>query len=192
MKRIRKEPDPPKPRRRKPEISPEDHALWAHVTRSAKPLPGKKPLEIPEVPEGAASLLDTRPTTILPSLPKARILPPLAGIEKRLVKRVARGATGLDARIDLHGMRQAEAHAALNGFIHRAHHEGAKLVLVITGKGGGTDAYGEERGVLRRLVPHWLADPLMRRLVIGFDSATRGHGGDGALYVRIRRRKDHD
>lgn len=182
---------PARPRRRKGEITAEDHALWAHVVKSAKPLPGRV---LPEAPDAPAQPEPPRaagqPLLVLPAEPKARSLPPLSGIEKRMVKEVARGQRAIDARIDLHGMRQAEAHAALVGFIHRAHAGGAKLVLVITGKGGGLDAFGEERGVLKRLVPHWLADPVLRRMIIGFESAGRGHGGEGALYVRIRRRRE--
>lgn len=181
-----------KPRRRKGEITAEDHALWAHVVRSAKPLPGRALPEVPELPPEPEPPRDpAKPLLTLPAEPKTRALPPLSGIEKRMVKEVARGHRAIDSRIDLHGMRQAEAHAALNTFIYRAHASGAKLVLVITGKGGGLDAFGEERGVLKRLVPHWLADPVMRRMIIGFESAARGHGGEGALYVRIRRRREH-
>lgn len=197
MKRIRKDPSPPRARRRKPEITAEDHALWVHVTKSAKPMPGRKPLEMPET----IGVPDEKPPSsakplpyFVPAEPKPRVLPPLSGIEKRMVRDVSRGSRVIDARIDLHGMRQTEAHSALILFIHRAHGNGAKLVLVITGKGaekgGGPGAFGEERGVLKRLVPHWLADPVLRRQVIGFESATRGHGGEGALYVRIRRRRE--
>ncbi len=184
----------PKLRRKKAQITPEDHALWVHVTRSAKPMPGRKALDLPDMPVEPAPIIppgDPRAPGNAP-LPKARSLPPLAGIEKRLAKEVARGSRPVDSRIDLHGMRQAEAHGALVAFIHRAHLHGAKLVLVITGKGGGLDQFGEERGVLRRLVPHWLADPVLRRMVIGFEPAGRGHGGDGALYVRIRRRREQN
>lgn len=193
----RKKPEKPekprpatKPRRRKGEITAEDHALWAHVVQSTKPLPGRALPDLPE-PSPEPPRDPGKPRLMPPPEPKARSLPPLSGIEKRMVKEVARGHRAIDSRIDLHGMRQAEAHAALNTFIYRAHAGGAKLVLVITGKGGGLDAFGEERGVLKRLVPHWLADPAMRRMIIGFESAARGHGGEGALYVRIRRRREH-
>lgn len=193
MKRIQKDPSHPRARRRKPEITPEDHALWVHVTKSAKPMPGRKPLEAPEVihaPDGASSPFSGSLPRSIAVEPKLRPLPPLSGIEKRMVRDISRGSRAIDARIDLHGMRQSEAHSALISFVHRAHVGGAKLALVITGKGGGLDAFGEERGVLRRLVPHWLADPVLRRMVIGFEPAGRGHGGEGALYVRIRRRRE--
>lgn len=191
MKRVKAE-APPKPRRRKGEITPEDHVLWAHVTRSAKPMPGRKPLEIPEIAQAEPSTPGDGVARVLsqPAAPKPRALPPLAGIEKRVMRQLSRGTAMLERRIDLHGMRQAEAHAALLSFLHAAHHDGVRLALVITGKGGGVDSRGEERGVLRRYVPHWLADPAMRRLVLGFESAARGHGGDGALYVRLRKKRE--
>jgi DNA-nicking Smr family endonuclease len=100
-------------------------------------------------------------------------------------KRLARGSLLLDRRIDLHGMTQAEAHAALLRFLHAAQGGGAKLVLVITGKGSRID----DRGVLRRQVPQWLRLPEFRACVLGFESAHPTHGGEGAIYVRIRRDK---
>jgi DNA-nicking Smr family endonuclease len=102
-------------------------------------------------------------------------------------QKLARGSEDIDARIDLHGMTQAGAHAALAHFLRRAQHDGARMVLVITGKGARTaDAYAE-RGVLKRQVPLWLESAELRSLVIGFESAGAGHGGTGALYVRVRR-----
>jgi DNA-nicking Smr family endonuclease len=111
--------------------------------------------------------------------------PPLAPIGRREHAQLSRGKKEIDARIDLHGMTQTRAHRALFGFLQRAHHEGSTFVLVITGKGkiGGES----ERGVLRRQVPQWLALPEFRALVVGFEEAHIGHGGEGALYVRVRR-----
>ena len=86
-------------------------------------------------------------------------------------------------------MNQAEAHQALRGFLRYSQARGAKLVIVVTGKGGplGEPMFGEERGVLRRLTPHWLREPDLRSIVLGFEEAGRAHGGAGALYVRLRR-----
>ncbi len=161
-------------------LSREDHALWSHVARSVTPLEGRVVPEIAATPPAAEHV---------PMADPPRALPPLARLDKRERRRLARGSGEIEARLDLHGLRQSEAHAALHGFLGRAHHAGAGLVLVITGKGGGQDPQGGERGVLRRLVPHWLADPAMRRIVLGFETAARGHGGEGALYVRLRRRR---
>jgi DNA-nicking Smr family endonuclease len=99
-------------------------------------------------------------------------------------QRVARGKQAIDARLDLHGLTQAEAHAALLRFLRAAHARDARLVLVITGKGKQGDG---ERGVLRRQVPQWLGLPEFRTLVVGFEDAHIAHGGEGALYVRVRR-----
>jgi DNA-nicking Smr family endonuclease len=97
----------------------------------------------------------------------------------------------VDSVIDLHGMRQEAAHLALLHFLHRAQGSGHTLVLVITGKGGAAAGAGifEERGVLRRMVPHWLRLPDVRSLVVGFEEASPQHGGSGALYVRLRRKR---
>ncbi len=103
-------------------------------------------------------------------------------------KRVARGKDEIDGRLDLHGLTQSEAHAALLRFLRTASSRGARLVLVITGK--GARAAEGERGVLKRQVPHWLGLPEFRALVIGFEDAHIAHGGEGALYVRIRRTRD--
>jgi DNA-nicking Smr family endonuclease len=97
-------------------------------------------------------------------------------------QRVARGKEAIDARIDLHGLTQAQAHSALLHFLRNAHARDARLVLVITGKGRGA-----EPGVLRRQVPQWLGLAEFRSLVVGFEDAHITHGGEGALYVRVRR-----
>ena len=87
-------------------------------------------------------------------------------------------------------MNQAEAHQALRGFLRHSQARGAKLVIVVTGKGGPLDEPGpsaRSAGVLRRLAPHWLREPDLRAIVLGFEEAGRAHGGSGALYVRLRR-----
>lgn len=179
-------------KRRRGTLTDEDRNVWAHVARTARPMPGKK---APALPEPISEPRNDRTSEIsaAPSaariMPKVRVLPPLAGLEKRMRRDVTRGNRAIDARLDLHGMRQAEAHQALLAFVHRAHHSGARLVLVITGKGGGLDARGEERGVLRRMVPHWLAEPGLRRIILGYEEAGLPHGGEGALYVRLRRER---
>jgi DNA-nicking Smr family endonuclease len=111
-------------------------------------------------------------------------VPPLVPLGRRERSRLSKGRSEIDARLDLHGMTQTRAHRMLLGFLQRAHHDGLTFVLVITGKGVAGDT---ERGVLRRQVPQWLALPEFRTLVVGFEEAHVGHGGEGALYVRIRR-----
>jgi DNA-nicking Smr family endonuclease len=114
-------------------------------------------------------------------------MPALEPLARREKQRLARGTVQLDARIDLHGRTQSEAHAALLSFLRRAQADDARFVLVITGKGGSARDHWSERGVLRRQVPHWLRLPEFRHYVVGFEDAHIGHGGEGALYVRLRR-----
>jgi DNA-nicking Smr family endonuclease len=178
-------------------LTAEELKLWAHVTGSVSPLKGRKrphpAPEPPPAPEPAAP----PPAAAAPATPRKPPQPaikPLVPLERRLRQRVSRGRQPVDGVLDLHGMRQAEAHRALLSFISAAHRRGDGVVLVVTGKGnaGADEAplHGEARGVLRRLVPHWLAEPSLRHCVIGFEEAGRGHGGGGALYVRIRRARE--
>jgi DNA-nicking Smr family endonuclease len=110
-----------------------------------------------------------------------------------LRQRVARGREPIADRIDLHGMTQSRAHAALLRFLQQAQADEARIVLVVTGKGTvRTDGDRAERGVLRRQVPLWLSLPEFRSLVVGFEDAYIGHGGQGALYVRLRRAQRTD
>jgi DNA-nicking Smr family endonuclease len=116
----------------------------------------------------------------------------LAPLERRLKRDLARGRAVVDSVLDLHGLTQAEAHHALRGFLVQAQIQDFRLVIVITGKGARADRdaadWFHETGVLRRLVPHWLREPDLRSTVLGFEEAGPGHGGAGALYVRLRRR----
>jgi DNA-nicking Smr family endonuclease len=103
-------------------------------------------------------------------------------IEPRRHHRIARGRDQIGARIDLHGMTQDQARAALTTFLFNAQDEGVRAVLVITGKG----VSGE--GVLRRRFPEWLAEPELRKIVAGLSTAERHHGGEGAFYVALKRK----
>jgi len=175
--------------RQKIGLTREDIELWAHVTRSVVPMPGRPVLAADIVAEPAP--LRTSEITApapLPASRSPRAAPPLQPLERRLRQRLSRGQYAVDGVIDLHGMRQSEAHGALIAFLGRAHREGRLLVLVVTGKGSSAEPSDREgRGVLKRLVPHWLADPVLRRMIVGFEDAARGHGGSGALYVRLRK-----
>jgi DNA-nicking Smr family endonuclease len=163
-------------RRRRP-LTADEERLWAMVARSVRPLRAK-----PAIKPSAAPPAKAAP-------PKPQSARPLVGkhaehaLPRRERQQLARARAEIGGRIDLHGLTQAEAHDALVRFLHRAQAEGAKFVLVITGKGGP----GGDRGVLRRQVPLWLALPALRASVLGFDVAHVGHGGEGALYVRLRK-----
>jgi DNA-nicking Smr family endonuclease len=193
MKRPSRPPvlDPrPSPRRRA--LSEEDRELWDFVAKQVKPL---RKHRAPKVQAGSRA--EPSPAiSVAKSAPPARTLaaapaprpskpamPPLAPLGKRERTKLSRGRREIEARLDLHGMTQLRAHRALSGFLQRAHQDGLTFVLVITGKGRS----GGESGVLRRQVPEWLSLPEFRAFVVGFEEAHVGHGGGGALYVRIRR-----
>ncbi len=150
---------------------------------------GENDLAPPEAkPAAAATVRPAAPGK--PALPKQPPPPPpLAPLGRRLKQRVARGREPIEARLDLHGFTQAEAHAALLRFLRRAQADRLKTVLVVTGKGSTRDVRnaGAEYGVLKRAVPQWLALPEFRSLVLGFEDAHSAHGGQGALYLRLRR-----
>jgi DNA-nicking Smr family endonuclease len=120
-------------------------------------------------------------------VPAPKPPPRLEPLERRQKQRLARGIEPIDDRLDLHGKTQHEAYAALLRFLRRAQSDGARFVLVITGKGSGARDDRSERGVLKRQVPLWLRLPELRAHVSAFEPAHVGHGGEGALYVRLRR-----
>ncbi len=197
-------------RRRTRKPSKDELDLWAVATRHDKPLrPVQPDREAPQTAlpasggvsafNGAAASLKAAPADDAQALPaqgaKAtrRGPPPLAGFETRRAKMLAREQLAIDARLDLHGMRQADAHAALRRFLRHCQNAGHRHVLVITGKGArgghgeGDLPWGEERGVLRRIVPQWLGDEECRRYVVSFTEASMKHGGSGALYLTLRK-----
>ena len=185
-------PELPEPPRRKRGLSEEDRALWESVAKQVKPLRKRRVSKLSPAPaEAETNVVKKSPASPRPIAP-ARIVapakpapPPLAPIGRRERSHLSRGRKEIDARLDLHGMTQTRAHRALFGFLQRAHHDGLTFVLVITGK--GKMGLESERGVLRRQVPQWLGLPEFRSLVVGFEEAHIGHGGEGALYVRVRR-----
>jgi DNA-nicking Smr family endonuclease len=184
--------DTPPPRKRLRRLTDEEIALWTEVARSvarrrgaALPIPSNRirPTRPPAPPPMATESPADRPAK--PSTP-----PPLAPIERRLKRELSRGRAAIDGALDLHGLTQAEAHQALRGFLRHSQTRGARLVIIVTGKGGATDEFSgwpNERGVLKRLTPQWLRESDLRSVVLGFEEAGRAHGGSGALYVRLRR-----
>ena len=128
----------------------------------------------------------------------ARPSPPIADFDRKKARKIRSGQVDIEARIDLHGMRQDEAHAALVAFLRRCHGKGQRWVLVITGKGKASDddrdapfdmTRDRGRGVLKRNVPRWLEEPDLRAIVVSFTVAGIGHGGEGALYVHLRTKR---
>lgn len=179
-------------------LGPDEEALWGLVKKSVvplrpEPLPPQAPAADAEQPRPARATAVSPPRQEPPRQPARPAMPTLHTLGRRDRQKLVRaGNAGVDARLDLHGLRQDEAHARLAGFLALAQSSGHKVVLVITGKGrsDGFEALHErERGVLRRVVPLWLSLPEFRRYVLGFEEAHLVHGGAGALYIRIRKRK---
>jgi DNA-nicking Smr family endonuclease len=181
-------------------LTRDEEDLWSLVARTVRPLrplPAARKAPQLTIDAGNGAVRDTvRAVKKAPApQPKAAAREPRAGappalspIMRKEKHKLARGRDTIDARIDLHGMTQTQAHAALRSLLQRCQANGAKFVLVITGKGLPNESLGG-RGVLRRQVPQWLALPEFRRYVAGFDVAHAGHGGEGALYVRVRKAK---
>lgn len=191
--------------KRDPRRLPHDFHLWTTVAATVDPLRrkgllkfGSAPLPLPvEEPVPVATKPPPkRKVPAKPFLPPYQAPLPSAGIPERAVdpsirKKVGRGRIEIDGRIDLHGMTQNEARGALHRFIYARFGRGDRTVLVITGKGIKTDndyiAAMTERGVLRTMLPIWLSEPSLSPMVSGWSVAARGHGGEGAWYVRLRR-----
>jgi len=180
--------------RRKRALSEEERALWESVAKQVKPLRKK-----PRAPKAPVASVEEPPAAAksagLPKSPagprSAKIVkpdnpPPLAPLGRRERSQLSRGRKEIEGRLDLHGMTQTRAHRALLAFLQHASSDGLTFVLVITGK-GSVSGPESGRGVLRRQVPEWLSLPEFRTLVVGFEEAHVGHGGEGALYVRVRR-----
>jgi DNA-nicking Smr family endonuclease len=189
-------------------ITEEEARLWSHATRSLTPLRKKQHLGAStsasslEIPSKPASKLVKREAESgdKPSGPPSVETTPrtLPRFERRQTRQIAAGRIKIEATLDLHGLTQRKARSELREFLLRARARGLKMVLVITGKGaddephssivgvGDPDRY--ERGVLRRAVPLWLEEPDFSAMIVGYDRAHRRHGGEGALYVRLRRR----
>jgi DNA-nicking Smr family endonuclease len=165
-------------------IRPEEARLWSAVASTVRALPGRR-APAPQPAEPAAE----PPATLRPAPAPADARPAvrrpsavLHGIEPNRERRIALGREEIGGRLDLHGMDQDQAHAALTAFIVSAYQQGHRAVLVITGRGrlGG--------GVLRRRTPDWLGEGPLRAMVAGVSRAHRRHGGEGAFYVALKRR----
>ena len=185
-------------------LSTDDRILWGKVARSTRPMPGRmeeiealertiaegdKAEQKPAIKEAAPALRKGATTHTFEDMtyqapPQPKAVPGRHQPLERPVKRkIAKGRLDLEARIDLHGMFQDEAHDLLHTFIQRAFDRGLRHVLVITGKGAsmGSD------GALKRAVPIWFGKPEFRHLISSWETAAQNHGGDGALYVRLAR-----
>ena len=174
-----------------------DAELWARVARSAKPIAKGRIAPTVEPPKPHAKSPAQEPSTApVKPAPKPAAKPAPAArseaLNRQTARQLERGKLPVEARLDLHGMRQRAAHAALRRFLKSAQGKGYRHVLVITGKGAAADTTrlfyeSDERGVLRQAVPHWLTAPDLAPVVLSYSEAPRRLGGEGALYVRLRK-----
>lgn len=201
-------------RRARRVLSPEELRLWQRATADVQPLCAgerNEPARITSVVATQETLSDT--TAIVPKTPEEKVEPPRAaaqtrppkrhqperrppaadlapgvapGLDIRTLLRLKRGLFAPQSEIDLHQCTQVEAHARLVSFLSANQARGRRCVLVITGKGYGPDG---KVGVLKTMVPRWLNEPTLRSLVIAFAHAIPQHGGEGALYVLLRRNR---
>ena len=198
-------------RRRARPLTEEENKLWRAVVKDAKPLPRRRRKSAVELPLAEAAELAaivpppirTAPAAPLP--PKAAKTrapepPLLTGLDRRVSQRLARGQMEVEATLDLHGHSQHEAHEALLSFLSRSRARGLRCLLVITGKGAspyarhtlhGASFYEvpERQGVLRSAVPRWLEEAAFRIHLSGFQPAHPKHGGGGAFYIWLRRKR---
>lgn len=193
----------------------DDHDVWSHTAQSIEPLKKAKARHHPAAERVAESSVqaDVKPAAgsrkhasgKMPKgdaapppvkAPSIKPPPPIADFDRKKVRKIRSGQVEIEARIDLHGMRQDEAHVALVRFLHRCQSKEQRWVLVITGKGKLTDTdphapfdltRQRERGVLKRNVPRWLDEPELRGLVVSYTTAAIQHGGEGALYIHLRK-----
>lgn len=168
------------------QLTTDELELWRVVTATVRPRDPRRATALASAEHKSAQLLEHRAVLDPPAKQKP-LLRPLGSIDRRQQRDLTRGRLQIDARIDLHGRRVADAHQAVHDFLRRAQSEGARVVLIVTGKGGAMKSDGET-GILRRQAPLWLADPRLRHVVAAFGEAAQAHGGAGALYVRLRRR----
>jgi DNA-nicking Smr family endonuclease len=161
-------------------LKPEELRVWGAVAATVHPLPGRSaPKPATEAARNEVAARIAPPKAVAPRL-GARAA--VEDIEPRRKHRIARERDPIGARLDLHGLDQDRAKAVLEGFLRRAWDEGYRAVLVITGKGVQGD------GILRRRAPEWLAAPQLSSIVAGISEAHRKHGGEGALYVALKRK----
>ena len=194
-------------------LTPDEEDLGRHVIERVHPLRrARAPDQTAQADERDAGDTNRGPADDAPvEPPKPRRWQPLVttpvprppstpqvgdGFDRKRLKRIAAGRIEIEGRLDLHGLRENEAHMRLRGYLRQAHAQGKRTLLIITGKGRIDDDptapfdFGADRtprGVLKRNVPRWLAEPDIAAIVVSFATAHARHGGEGAIYVHLRR-----
>lgn len=199
---------------RKEAASDDDEDVWKYTAATIEPLKRAKgrvqlsdrattdapkaktaPSHESTKKSAAAKHEAVKPPHATPAVSSRRAPPDLSDFDRKHARKIRGGRLEIEARVDLHGLRQSEAHAALRAFLFRCQGRGLRFVLVITGKGKSANAsdspyhnYENERGVLKRNVPRWLEEPDVRSIVVSYTTAAIQHGGEGAIYVHLRAR----
>lgn len=176
--------------------TPDELELWRHVAQTVRPIKSRRRAAAPKEDATAAPSAKAKaggPAAPVPKPAPPKPQPPAKphelthglshGIDRRQADRFRKGKLAIDGKIDLHGRTQQDAHDDLLAFLKRAHAAGKRTLLVVTGKGMTTSKVG----ILRQAVPRWLNEPAFRSLVLAFDYAESRHGGEGALYVLMKR-----
>lgn len=176
----------------KGEITENDAALWQHAMKHVKSYTGKSkkqaaPAEMKKAPppqEKGQKTVTDRSLKTLRSAPLPKASPVPQGFDRTTETKLKKGKLPIEGKIDLHGMTQEEAHRALSRFITAALRAEKRTLLIITGKGkvGG--------GVLRRMLPLWLEEPAFRSHVLALTPSQPKDGGDGAFYLRLRKKRE--
>ncbi len=178
-------------------LTPEEQALWEHVVSGvaphrrrsvAAPIEPEPPGPTP-APASRRKAVTVKPEPKMKGGPKATVTPAVdpfrtPTLDGKRSARFLKGDLEIEGRIDLHGLTLDMAHKALAGFLMQARGRGHRVVLVITGKGAG------KGGALKRLTPLWLSAPPFAQMIAGLASAQPRHGGEGALYLYLRRKRD--
>lgn len=188
-------------------LKPEELELWRKVAktterlhpegkRNEQPLPKPSSTKLPKARiEGFELSQKAAPSRhghdIAPDISHSIAAQPVR-MDRKTYGKLKRGKVVPEGKLDLHGMTMDQAHPALMRFILRAHENGKRMVLVITGKGKLRDEGGPipvRRGVLRHNVPQWLSTPPLAAVVLQVTEAHLKHGGGGAYYVYLRRQR---
>ena len=179
-------------------------ALWREVMRDVEPPKRRKARhavkEKRAVPKKAEPVAPPKKIsrTSAPAAVVAPPVPPAVRLDGSTVERLRKGKVEPEAKLDLHGMTQAQAHLRLATFVRRSSERQLRCVLVVTGKGAPAASGGQHEGpfelhtnsrsgILREMVPRWLAEGDLRPLIAGSHAAHTRHGGGGALYVYLKK-----
>ena len=180
-------------------LTDEEKKLWSTVTRDVKAISNgivTKEVALDNVaPSKKSRGTGSKTLQAQRTPPQGREISPPLSIDHNWQQKLRRGRVPVEGKIDLHGMTQDRAYRALTTYIHRARAAGKRVILVVTGKGGpkkdlsslSLREFESRRGILRDQVPNWLSSGELRQSVVSFFSANREHGGEGALYVILKR-----